>query len=258
MVGAVYFAVVFLACLLGAVAGLGGGVFIRPVFDALGYHGMADIQFFSSSAILAMAVVSTIKKVRDGSEIDKVKVALVSAGALLGGALGDLLLQRVAALSPTEAAAQTVQTAATVAMLLASLVLTAKSSHRFVLKRKGMGFVFGIGLGAVAVFLGVGGGPVNVPLLMIFFGLSMKTAAAYSIVIIFFSHLSRLVTTFATVGFYGLDLAMLLYIVPAAVLGGFAGARFSKALPDKTVKKMFVGAVSSVILLNIANGIFIF
>ena len=258
MIGAVYFIVILLACVLGAIVGLGGGVFIRPIFDTIGYHGMADIQFFSSAAILSMAVVSTIKKMMDGTEIDKSKAVLISVGALIGGVFGDFALLGVLSMVEAESTAQSIQAISTAAVLLVSIVLTVKSSYRYEVKSRGLSFVFGIFLGGIAVFLGIGGGPLNVPLMMIFFGLSIKSAAAYSIIIVFFSHLSRIIAIGWTVGFYGFDLSMLVFIIPAAVIGGLVGAKFSKILSDEAVKKVFIAAMSAVILLNIINAIIIF
>ena len=257
MIGAIYFIVILLACILGAIVGLGGGIFIRPIFDSIGYHGMADIQFFSSAAILSMAIVSTYKKLKDGTEIDKSKAFLISAGALVGGVMGDYALQGVLSLVEMESAAQRIQAISTAFVLLISIVLTAKSSLRYDVKNKALSFTFGIFLGGIAVFLGIGGGPLNVPLMMIFFGLSIKSAAAYSIIIVFFSHLSRIVAIGFTVGFYSFDSRMLFFIIPAAVIGGLIGARFSKILSDEAIKKMFMAAISAVILLNIINAIFI-
>ena len=258
MIGALYFVVILLACILGAIVGLGGGVFIRPIFDTIGYHGMTDIQFFSSIAILSMAVVSTYKKMMDGTEIDKSKAVLISVGALVGGVFGDYALQGVLSMVETESTAQSIQAICTAIVLFISIVLTAKSSLRYELKSKGLSFLFGVFLGGIAVFLGIGGGPLNVPLMMIFFGLSIKSAAAYSIIIVFFSHLSRIVTIGWTVGFYGFDLWMLVFIIPAAVIGGLVGARFSKILSDDTIKKVFIAAISAVIILNIINAVLIF
>ena len=258
MIGAVYFVVILLACVLGAIVGLGGGVFIRPIFDTIGYHGMADIQFFSSAAILSMAVVSTYKKIADGTEVDKSKAFLISAGALVGGVFGDYALQGVLAMVNDESTAQRIQAICTAFVLFISIVLAAKSSRKYEIKSKSLSFVFGVFLGGIAVFLGIGGGPMNVPLLMIFFGQSIKSAAAYSIIIVFFSHLSRIATIGWTVGFYGFDLRMLVFIIPAAVLGGLIGTRFSKILSDAAIKKVFIAAVSSVIMLNVINAMLIF
>ena len=258
MLGALYFGVILLACVFGAIVGLGGGIFIRPIFDSLGFHDMANIQFFSSSAILSMAVVSTYKKIKDGSEIDKKKASLISLGSIIGGILGDLILRQIMTRAESDSRAQIIQAISTVIVLGLSLLLTSKSYFRYEIKNKSYVFIFGIFLGTIAVFLGIGGGPMNVPIFMIFFGLSIKDAAAYSIVVIFFSHLSRIITIGFTTGYAVFDLQILIFVIPAALLGGFAGARFSKILSDNTVKKLFVAAISAVIILNIYNALFVF
>ena len=257
MIGAVYFVVILLACVLGAIVGLGGGVFIRPIFDTIGYHGMADIQLFSSAAILSMAIVSTFTKLMGGMEIDKSKAVLISAGSLVGGVFGDFALQGIISMVESESTAQRIQAICTAIVLFISIILTAKSSQRYEIKNKCLSFAFGVFLGGVAVFLGIGGGPMNIPLLMIFFGLSIKQAAAYSIIIVFFSHLSRIATIGWTVGFWGFDLWVLIFVIPAAIIGGLIGARFSKILSDDSVKKIFIAAISAVILLNVMNAMFI-
>ena len=253
----IYFIVVFASCVLGATVGLGGGMFVRPVFDAFGYHNVINISFFSSSAILTMAVVSTIKKVKDGTKIDITVAVLVSMGAIFGGVLGNLFLEHLLGRFYVEAHVQLIQIAATIAVLTLSLFLTTKKNLRYEVKNKMFFAVLGSVMGMVGAFLGMGGGPINVPFFMIFFGLSIKDATAYSIVIIFFAHLSRLITMGWTVGYGQFDLPVLLFIVPAAALGGFVGAKVSKIFSESTVKKLFLATISSVIVLNLANGAFL-
>jgi uncharacterized membrane protein YfcA len=267
MISAIYFVVVFLACVLGAVVGLGGGVFVRPIFDAIGYHNVLNIQFFSSTAILTMAAVSTTKKLRDGTKIDFKIALLISAGAIIGGILGNLALEFLVRFFEHESTAQRIQITLTVLFLALSIYLTLKVKVFVELFSKsswGVGqsptvflFLLGLILGAEAAFLGIGGGPVNVPAFMILFGFDMKTATAYSIVVIFFSHLSRLVTMGFTVGYSYFDLPVLLYVVPAAALGGFLGAKFSGKFSEETVKKLFVAIIFSVMIFNAVNGLFI-
>jgi len=257
-IGFIYAIVIAAACILGAIVGLGGGVFIRPIFDALGFHSVHEIAFFSSTAILTMAVVSTIKKMRDGTKIDMSIALTISLGAVVGGFIGDrLLLQRLLVLFEYESSVQYIQIIATIVVLSLSLLLAAKNNLRFPVKNKVFSIVMGVALGTIAAFLGIGGGPINVPLLMIFFGLGIKDATAYSIVIIFFSHLSRLTTMGITVGFSHFDLAVLPFVIVAAAIGGLVGARLSKIFSEKTVKRLFQVAISAVIVLNIVNGLFL-
>lgn len=258
IIGLIYFLVISGASILGAIVGLGGGVIIRPVFDALAFHHVLDIGFYTSTAIFAMAIISTIKRVQDGTKID-IKIALfMSTGAVIGGTLGNLLLEGLLQNLDNQQNVQYIQIAATIVVLLFSLVLTAKSEKLSLpVKNKIFCMPIGIMLGIIASFLGMGGGPINVPLFMILFGLNIKDATAYSIIIIFFSHLSRLVTMGFTVGYTYFDLSMLPYVIVAAALGGLIGARLSKVASGKLVKRLFQGAICAVILLNVTNALFL-
>jgi uncharacterized membrane protein YfcA len=258
LTGTIYFFIILGACSLGAIVGLGGGVFIRPIFDALGRHDVLNIAFFSSSAIFIMAIVSTIKKVQDGTKIEAKTALLVSAGAVAGGMVGNLLLEYLLRTLDAERYVQMAQIVVTVIVLAASLFFTAKSDKlHFPIKNSALRICMGVALGAIAVFLGIGGGPINVPVFMIFFGLNIKDATAYSIVVIFFSHLSRLITMGITEGYSSFDLPILGFVVVAAAAGGLLGARLSKTFSEQTVKRLFQAAISAVILLNIFNGLFV-
>lgn len=255
VIGVIYSIVILFACILGAIVGLGGGVFIRPIFDAIGYHGVLDINFFASAAILSMAVVSTVKKIKDGVKIDVKKALLISSGAVVGGLIGNLVLEHLINVFEYESQVQMAQIIATVIVLTLSLILTAKNHLRYEIRQLWVCALLGVFLGSVAVFLGIGGGPINVPILMIFFSMDIKLASAFSIVIIFFSHLSRMVTMGITVGYAQFDLPLLPVIVISAAVGGLIGARLSKVFSDNTVKRLFQAAISAVIVLNVVNGV---
>lgn len=257
LMGVIYFVVILGASIIGAIVGLGGGVIIRPVFDSIGYHSVLNIGFFASMSVLTMAVVSTIKKLRDGSVIDWGLVLPTGMGAVVGGVLGNLLLEHLIATLPEPRNAQQVQIVATVVVITAAIVVSLKNNKRYHLPSKWWCLPIGVCLGVIASFLGMGGGPLNVPLFMIFFGLGIKDATTYSIVVIFFSHLSRLVTLGFTVGYGYFDLPMLLYVIPAAIAGGLLGARFSKVLSPQVVKRMFIAALVGVICLNLFNLFFV-
>jgi len=255
LIGIIYAVVIFLACVIGAIVGLGGGVFIRPIFEAIGEHNNANIAFFSSTAILSMAIVSTLKKMKDGLSVKIKMAALISIGAVVGGMLGDLLRQQLLSVMYNESNLQLVQNIVTILVLALSIFATLKRDLRYEIKSYVVLPFIGIGLGAVASFLAIGGGPINVPILMIFFGLSIKTATSYSIIIIFFSHASRLVTMGVSNGFGYFDTRLLPFIIIAAMLGGFLGANLSRVFSEGVVKKLFIAALSVVIVLNIFNGI---
>ena len=255
IIGLIYAVVIFLACVIGAIVGLGGGVFIRPIFEAIGEHNNANIAFFSSTAILTMAIVSTAKKMKDGLAVKIKMAALISAGAVVGGMLGDLLRQHLVSVMYHESNLQLTQNIVTVLVLAVSIFVTLKNNLRYEIKSQFILPVIGVGLGAIASFLAIGGGPINVPILMIFFGLPIKSATMYSIIIIFFSHTSRLITMGVTTGFGYFDTRLLPFVIVAAMLGGFLGANLSRIFTDAVVKKLFIAALSVVIVLNIFNGV---
>jgi len=255
-----YFLIFLSSCILGAIVGLGGGVIIRPILDAVGYHDMANIAFLTSTAVLIMAGVSTAKKASDGTRFDIKKAALICMGSLIGGSLGDWIL-----LTPRatfgEANVGAVQTVATIFFLVMAVYLTKKDDLRYELKNMFLYLPLGIFLGTIAVFLGIGGGPINVPVFMILFSLPVKDATAYSIVVIFFSHLSRLISMAigdtmgvgAGVGFMEFDLSFLPWIIPAAIIGGAIGAIISKKVSGNTVKNTFIVTMYVLIAINIFN-----
>jgi len=253
-IGIIYAVVIFLACVIGAIVGLGGGVFIRPIFEAIGEHSNTNIAFFASTAILSMAIVSTAIKMKAGLAVKVKMAALISSGAIVGGFLGDLLRSLLLSALYDASSLQLIQNIVTILVLAASIFATMKNNLRYEIKSQLVLPFIGVGLGTISTFLAIGGGPINVPILMIFFGLPLKTATSYSIIIIFFSHASRLITMVAREGFGYFDTRLLPFIIIAAMLGGFLGANLSRVFSEGVVKKLFIAALSVVIILNIFNG----
>ena len=85
--GILYFFITLAATTAGAIAGIGGGVLIKPTLDALGHYNIATIGVLSSIAVLVMAVVSTVRRFIGGLKVDK-KIILLAIGAIVGGFAG--------------------------------------------------------------------------------------------------------------------------------------------------------------------------
>ncbi|MGC3232821.1 sulfite exporter TauE/SafE family protein, partial [Enterococcus faecalis] len=75
---------------------------ITPVLDLQGFHSLKRIAFYSSVALLVMSISSTYKQYQNGVQIDWKKAACISFGSLVGGMVGDLLLNQAIALAPNE------------------------------------------------------------------------------------------------------------------------------------------------------------
>lgn len=258
MIGIVYFIVIVLANTVGAISGMGGGVIIKPVFDTIGAHPLAAISFYSTVAVFTMSIVSTIRQLQNKISIQWGVALFVSIGSIIGGIIGNMTFDFLRQLWQSDAQVQLVQIVLTVLTLLFALIYSKVEGFHFSLKNKAWYVLVGFVLGFLASLLGIGGGPINVALLMLCFGIPIKAATVYSIITIFFSQLAKLCTIASTTGFGSFDLSMLWYIVPAAVIGGFVGAKLSGVLPAKKITMVYQWVIILVLLINVYNGVRIF
>lgn len=256
MLIAIYSAVILVATTLGAFVGLGGGVIIKPVLDFIGREPRMQVDFLSAAAVFTMSVVSTGKYIKRRQKFDISIIIFIAAGSILGGYLGSAVMDYIGTLI----AQQTIRCiqAFTLAVLLTVVsIYVGKSSFSFEVKNKLAIFAVGLALGFMASFLGIGGGPINVAVLTLFFSMNVKDSAVYSVAIIFFSQLSKLITIFATAGFepYAHQWKTLVFILPAAVIGGFIGSSLNRKFDDKLIRKVFVSVMIMLIILNVYNGV---
>ena len=112
-----------------------------------------------------------------------------------------------------------------------------------------------VALGFIASFLGVGGGPINVAFLVLFFSMSMKEAAVYSVGTIFFSQLSKLVTMAIGSSIPEVSPTVLISAIICAVAGGILGARMNKKGNEKVIKTVFTVCVAAIAAVDFYNAI---
>lgn len=155
----IYTLVILTATSLGAVAGLGGGVIIKPLLDLVGAHDAATINLYSSVAVFVMCCVSLTRQLRSGFEFDKKMVLSVAFGSLLGGVAGDKVFSALTA-SFDNHLVKAVQAGVLAVVLGLIFVYTIKQEQMpsWRLTNPITIFAAGFALGAVAVFLGIGGG----------------------------------------------------------------------------------------------------
>lgn len=230
---------------------------IKPIFDAIGVHDVVSISFYSSVAVFTMSLISTVRQVKNGIQFHKKRATITIIGSIVGGYLGNVAFTWLIVIFPNESFVQIIQIVLTVLSLVFSLMYSVKKWRSLHLASFCWYFLTGILLGFLASLLGIGGGPINVALLMFCFAMPIKTATASSILIILFSQLTKLVAIGFSPGFATFDLTMLYAIIPAAIIGGILGAKLSKILVDKAVARSYQMMILFVILLNISNGILI-
>lgn len=253
MIRLVYAAVILVATTLGAFVGLGGGVIIKPVLDFIGAEPRMQVDFLSSVAVFTMSIVSTVKAIRNKVVFKKNIILLVALGSIAGGFLGSTLLDFLSDSNQIR-----VIQAFILAILLAAVSFyVSKDRISFHVKNNAAICLVGLLLGLLASFLGIGGGPINVAVLTLFFSMNVKESAVYSVAIIFFSQLSKLVTIFVSSGIepYAHQWKTLLIILPAAILGGIIGSGFNRRFDDKIIRKIFTAAMIVLVVLNVYNGI---
>ncbi len=94
----------------------------------------------------------------------------------------------------------------------------------------------GAGVGALTGFLGVGGGFLIVPALVMLVGLPMRDAVGTSLLVIAMNSLSGLA---GHIGGEALDLNVVAVFAAAGLLGTFTGARLAQVIHPERLRQMF-------------------
>lgn len=263
--------VVIIASIVGAIAGIGGGVIIRPVLDAFNYFETAEItNMISTFCVVFGTSTSIIRHIASKSKIENWKTAVfLGVGAVIGGVIGQFLFGFVKNASNDDILKIT-QSVILIILLLFVIVYMqiflpkGKVMH---IKNFIVTIIIGIFLGICSTFLGIGGGPINVAVLLLFFGMDMKQAAINSLITIIFSQLSKIVMagidgTFVTIfSQCTTDLAngspdqvwwlFLVILVPVSIIGSLLGTWFNKKMTNKGVSIVYTATTVAIILINI-------
>lgn len=250
-----YFLIAVLATTVGAITGIGGGIIIKPVLDVLGHYDVETIGFLSAVTVLAMSLVAVGRQLLRGMKINGSIALPLTGGSVLGGIIGQAVLRAILAATQADSAVTALQNA-----VLALLILAV---HLYMRNREQMkspmltsllpAFFAGIFLGVTSSFLGIGGGPINVALILFLFSFDMKTAAVCSLFTVLFAQVSKLASILVSTGFGGFPTAMLPPMVIGAVAGGFIGTELNKRLPEKMVERCFNGIQLFVFLIALLN-----
>lgn len=260
MITTLFFIICFLASVIGAICGIGGGVIIKPALDAFHMMDVAAISFLSGCTVLSMTTYSVIKSKRSGESRIEQKTGLpLALGAAFGGILGKWIFSFISGLSPDKNRVGAIQAVCLLIITAGTLIYTIYKDriHTRQVQNAAICIVIGLLLGIMSSFLGIGGGPVNLVILFYFFSMTTKVAVENSLYIIFFSQISSLLWSILTKSVPDFDLFMLLLMIVGGICGGIVGRALNKRIPEKTVDKLFISLMGIIILINIYN-IFIF
>lgn len=255
MIITVFFAVSLLASIVGSICGIGGGVIIKPVLDAMNIMSVSCISFLSGCTVLTMSVVSVYKNMRAGRKMNIRIATLLALGAAVGGVSGKMMFQSLKAAVGNENFVGMVQAIVLIAVTGVTFVYTIfkKKIQTQNFRNAALCLIVGLLLGIMSSFLGIGGGPINLMVLGFFFSMATKEAALASLYIIMFSQITSLGQTLITRTVPDVQIIYLIVMVAGGILGGNIGSRINKKIDEDKVDKLFMMLMLVIIFINIYN-----
>ncbi len=250
------FLICFAASTIGGICGIGGGVVIKPLLDAIGIMPVPTVSFLSGLTVLAMACINVYKN-RKGGELDAKRSIPLGIGAAVGGVIGKQMFSSLKAAVNADRIVGAVQAIVLGIMVLGTLAYVLCKDR--IRTRNVSGYIvpvlIGLFLGICSSFLGIGGGPMNLAVLYYFFSMTTKQAAVNSILIILLSQTASLIMTIATGTVPEFAWGNLIAMVGAGALGGFISARLHKKLSAELTDKLFVGLLIVIFFICVYNAV---
>lgn len=252
---AFHFLIALIASIVGAISGIGGGIIIKPVLDAFGFFGIATINFLAGCTVLSMSAVSLIRNRSSEVSIDKKIGGLLAVSGVVGGIVGKYLFNLLLNSASNINNVQKIQ--ASILLLLTVGVLIFTLAKRRIKPLHLVNFIFcivtGLVLGITGAFLGIGGGPINLLVLYLFFSMDSKTAAINSLFVIFFSQLSSLLLTIVTGNIPDFNISILLFMILGGISGALIGSTISRKLSHDGVDRLFMIVLIIIIIISGRN-----
>lgn len=248
-----FFAICFIASIIGAICGIGGGIIIKPALDSFGILDVAAISFLSSCTVLAMTTYSVFRnKLKGTSNVNILESMPLIVGSIAGGIGGKALFNALAAQIGDLQLVGVVQAVCLMIVTFGTLIFTVYKQRipSLQIQSAFWSAVIGCALGLLSSFLGIGGGPINLVVLFFFFSMPTKIAVENSLTIIFFSQLANLLISLATNSVPAFPPPVLLLMIAGGITGGMAGRGINKNISEQTVDKLFIGLMAFIIVLN--------
>lgn len=254
----VFFVASFLASIVGAICGIGGGVIVKPTLELFGWVSAATISFLSGTMVLAMSCYSVLKSLRSKEKaVDMRTGTPLALGAAIGGVVGKIIFDWIRTSSGDPNVVGAVQSIClmivTIGTLAYNLNKTKIKTHH--IASKVVCVFIGLCLGIMSSFLGIGGGPINLVVLGFFFSMDTKTAAANSLYIILFSQAASLLATVFTASIPEFRIPALILMVAGGIGGGIVGRKLNKKMDNRAVDKLFICLMVLIVCICIYNAL---
>jgi len=248
-----YFIVSFLACIVGTICGIGGGIIVKPILDFFGWTSISTISFLSSCMVLAMSCYSVIKSFTAGKNVIKLRdITLLAIGSAIGGIVGSNIFEFIKSQFENPNFVGAVQSICLTTISIGVLIYTIFKSKikNYYMTGSILCITIGLLLGGVSSFLGIGGGPINLVVLTFLFGMDSKTAVVNSLYIILISKITNIFTTVATNNVPDFDWITLGMMIVGAITGSFIGTKINKKINNAAVDKLFCILMICIIVIS--------
>lgn len=249
-----YVIIILLATISGSIAGLGGGVIIKPLLDMIGYHDVNTISFYSSVAVFSMCIVSIYKQLKNGFSFDLKVISSICIGSIIGGFIGETILTAILQVVDNGS----VKALQAILLLFSLVVIVFYTKYKDTIKTLKIQNVFiifciGLLLGGFSIFLSIGGGPLNVTVLLVFFSYSLKEATVYSIATIFFSQISKLGSILFLGKITQYEISFIPFIIVSAIIGGYIGTIINQRMKETMIQKTYTILLYVLIIISCYN-----
>lgn len=243
------FVVAILATTIGAISGMGGGIIIKPVMDAVSGMELSVINFMSGCTVLGMAIVSVYRGRKDELNLNYPISLSLAFGACIGGILGKIFFEMI----PSNASL--IQSTLLFILNIAIYFYVKFKSKIKTLEVKNyvISGVIGCSLGTISAFLGIGGGPINIAVLRYFYSSTPKVTAKRSIFIILLSQISSFITVMISGIPQNVNYIALSLMIIGGCSGAILGGKVSKKLTEAQVDDFFTDVLVAIIILNAYN-----
>lgn len=245
--------VIIISCVIGSMTGIGGGIIIKPILDFLGLFEVKEISLYSSLALIGMSSTNLYLNRKKLKTMQWKIISGLMGGAIIGGVIGNRTLMYLISKLQQDTVVVIIQSSTLIMLLSLTLFLMRKKFSMQLSFRVPLLILIGCFLGFFAAMLSIGGGPINIAVLLFIFGFSMKTSALYSLVMILFSQLSGLTTVGFTAGFASYDSSVLVLVFCTGVVGGLIGSKVSGLLSNDMANRVFEYVLLGVICINVIN-----
>ena len=249
----------FAATLFGALTGMGGGIFMKPVLDLAGWQDAASISVITSATVLVMTVITRFKSRHSPNKPPAAIAVPLAVGSVTGGFIGERLfglLIRAAA----PGAVKVTQNAVLLGIVVVIFIYMQNKKRIASLHVANAlpAFAVGAALGLVSAFLGIGGGPLNVAVIIFVFGVSTRGAVQCSLLAVLFSQAAKLASVLLFTNMAAYNLALLPVMLIGGAAGGLAGGMVGERLSARACDALFLvsqGMVAALCIVNVIGNL---